>query len=266
VTPLDPARARILDAALAEFATHGFRVASTNAIAGAAGVAKGLVFHHFRSKEDLFLAVFDAVLARMIDDLYAGAEPLPADLFERLHAWALRKLRAAQRDPLGYRFIAVALTDAPEGLRARIDARLAALRAEHWPRMLAGVDASRLRKGVTLAQAIETLTYLGDGIERNVVPRLAALPDRGASQFAAIAREAWAHFVRLRDGLYEPDFTAPRKRRAAARPSPPSPPSPRILRSRDERTSSVARAGGTKRTSSTRASSGASMRTTSMRK
>ncbi len=205
-------RARILDAALAEFAAHGFRVASTNAIAAAAGVAKGLVFHHFRRKEDLFLAVFDGVLARMIDAVYTDDEALPADLFERLHAWALRKLHVAQRDPLGYQLVTLALADPPAALRARLDERMVALRAEHWPRFLAGVDASRLRRGITPAQAIETLMYLSDGIERNLLPRLAALPDRGASQLGALGREMWSHFVRLRDGLYRP--TARRRRTA----------------------------------------------------
>lgn len=198
----DPARARIFDAALIEFAAHGYRVASTNAIAAAAGVAKGLVFHHFRRKQDLFLAVFDDVLARTVDALYAESDPLPADLFERLHAWALRKLRVAQRDPIAYQFMTLAMHDPPAGLKARLAKRIETLRAEHWPRFLAGVDASRVRDDITLPSAIETLTLLADGIERSLLPRLAALPDRGASQLPQLSRRMWAHFARLRDGLY----------------------------------------------------------------
>jgi len=199
-----PPRARILDAALVEFSAHGYRVGSTNAIAVAAGVAKGLVFHHFRRKQELFLAVFDDVLARMVDALYADAESLPADLFERLHAWALRKVRVAQRDPVGYQFMTSVLHDPPAGLRARLARRVESMRAEHWSRFLAGVDASRLRDDITLASAIETLTLLADGIERSVLPRLAALPDRGVSQLPQLSRRMWAHFARLRDGLYRP--------------------------------------------------------------
>ncbi|TVQ34549.1 MAG: TetR/AcrR family transcriptional regulator [Wenzhouxiangella sp.] len=50
-------RTRLLSAAAAEFSRHGFAGASIAAIARAAGVGKSTVFHHFESKEALYLAV-----------------------------------------------------------------------------------------------------------------------------------------------------------------------------------------------------------------
>ncbi|MFI7617621.1 TetR/AcrR family transcriptional regulator [Nonomuraea terrae] len=47
------ARARIRDAALAEFAEKGFKGATMKAVADAAGVSIGLVQHHFGSKDGL---------------------------------------------------------------------------------------------------------------------------------------------------------------------------------------------------------------------
>jgi AcrR family transcriptional regulator len=55
-------RARIRDAALEQFAIHGFEGATIRGIAEAAGVSPGLVQHHFRSKEALRLACHEAVL------------------------------------------------------------------------------------------------------------------------------------------------------------------------------------------------------------
>ena len=206
-----PASVRILDAAEAEVSAHGFAAASTNAIAAAAGVAKGLAFHHFGSKDGLLVAVYDRALARTVAALDAGDAPLPADLFERLHALTIRKIRGFQDDPQGYRVL-VAAAAAPEPLRTELATRARALRAEHLPRLLAGIDPSPLRPGVTLADATETVALLGDGLERRLVPELAALPDRGASQLDAITGRAWAHFARLRDGLYRPAARSPRRR------------------------------------------------------
>ena len=199
--PADPAPQRILDAAEAEVSVVGFAAASTNAIAAAAGVAKGLAFHHFGSKDGLLLAVHDRVLDRTVAALYAPDEAVPTDLFERLHALTIRKIRAFQDDPQGYRVL-IAAGDAPESLRARLAARADRLRAEHLPRLLADLDPAPLRPGVTVADALETVSLLGDGLERRLIPELAALPDRGASRLDAITRRAWAHFARLRDGLY----------------------------------------------------------------
>jgi TetR/AcrR family transcriptional regulator len=211
------ARTRILDAALAEFVARGFEAASTNTIAREAGVAKGLVFHHFGSKADLYLAVHDHVAARV------GAQVLevprgPIDLFEWLHAIAIRKVQVLRRDPAAYQLVLMA-RDAPPPLRAELERRMAALRAETWRGVLGAIDASRLRPGVTLEQALETLTILGEGLDRRYMPRIAALPDRGFSQLEALTEEVWAHYLRLRDGLYAPAPPPPaRKPRTRKRP------------------------------------------------
>jgi TetR/AcrR family transcriptional regulator len=198
--PAADATTRILGAALAEFATHGFAAASTNTIARKARVAKGLVFHHFTSKEDLYLAVVDQVLARTTEAVFE-LDPMPTDLFERLSALTLQKLRVFQRDPLAYQFL-MAMTEAPAALQTQLEQRREAIRVVIWPRFLEGIDATRLRPGITLTQALETLMILGYGIERQYLPQLAKLPDRGLSRIADFTREVWTHFERLRDGVY----------------------------------------------------------------
>ncbi len=50
---------QILDAARAEFFTHGFTKASTVDIARRAGVSEGSVFNRFATKDDLFRAAMD---------------------------------------------------------------------------------------------------------------------------------------------------------------------------------------------------------------
>ena len=71
-----------------------------------------------------------------------------------------------------------------------------------WPRFLEGLDTSRLRPGVTIDGAIDTLTVLGLGIERRYIAMLAKLPDRGIATLEQLTDEVWTHFERLRDGLY----------------------------------------------------------------
>lgn len=52
--------ARILDAAAKLFAESGYDAVSMNAVAERAGVSKANIFHHFSSKESLYLAVVRA--------------------------------------------------------------------------------------------------------------------------------------------------------------------------------------------------------------
>jgi TetR/AcrR family transcriptional regulator len=60
-------RARILEAALSEFAAHGLAGARTEQIASAAGVNKALLYYYFESKEKLYAATLEMVSARVRD-------------------------------------------------------------------------------------------------------------------------------------------------------------------------------------------------------
>ena len=60
-------RARILDAALKEFADHGLAGARTEQIAEAAGVNKALLYYYFESKEKLYIAALEVAAATVRD-------------------------------------------------------------------------------------------------------------------------------------------------------------------------------------------------------
>lgn len=76
-------RERILEQAHRLFLEQGYAAVSMQQIADAATVNKATLYHHFRDKEDLFLAVLGAELARIE---FAIGEALAADgsLRERL--------------------------------------------------------------------------------------------------------------------------------------------------------------------------------------
>src|SRR6266568_2596676 len=76
-------RARILSAALKEFAAKGFAGARVDAIARRAAINKRMLYHYFGDKEGLFRAV----LRRKIAERQAWAENLSGDPAESLAFW-----------------------------------------------------------------------------------------------------------------------------------------------------------------------------------
>jgi len=64
----DESRAKIIAAALRLFSANGYERTSIKLIAEAAGVAQGLMYSHFASKEALLLAIFQ----QSIQDVYAS--------------------------------------------------------------------------------------------------------------------------------------------------------------------------------------------------
>lgn len=59
------ARARILDAAAEAFMRRGFGSTTIDDIADQVGATKGLIYYHFRSKFDVFLAVYEEGMRRV---------------------------------------------------------------------------------------------------------------------------------------------------------------------------------------------------------
>jgi AcrR family transcriptional regulator len=67
-------RAAIVEAAVGLFAADGFARTSMDAIAQAARVTKGAVYHHFKDKAELFEAVFLLMEERLLAKVMAGEE------------------------------------------------------------------------------------------------------------------------------------------------------------------------------------------------
>lgn len=71
----DATRGALLDAAIAEFAAHGFEGASTRSIAARAGTHQPQINYHFESKDELWRAAVDHVFSKLADAVDA---PEPA--------------------------------------------------------------------------------------------------------------------------------------------------------------------------------------------
>lgn len=90
-------RARILRAARPLFTTHGYAAASMQQIADVAGVNKATLYHHFRDKEDLFVAIMADEFARAGAGI-AAALVAGGSLREQLRRVALHVFASRQSD------------------------------------------------------------------------------------------------------------------------------------------------------------------------
>ena len=108
------ARTRVLDAALDLIATHGVSGTSLQMIADAVGITKAAVYHQFRTKDHIVLAVTERELTRLAPALEEaeahGHEQQARDaLLVRMIDMAVRDrrlVRTLQFDPVVVRLLA----------------------------------------------------------------------------------------------------------------------------------------------------------------
>jgi TetR/AcrR family fatty acid metabolism transcriptional regulator len=113
-------RRRILDAAVHAFARKGFHACRVSEIAEEAGVAYGLVYHYFGSKEEVLQTIFrdtwTQMLARVREVQEEGG---PAR--EQVRKVTALLLRTWHRDPDLVRVLVHEVTRSPEQLQQQID-------------------------------------------------------------------------------------------------------------------------------------------------
>ncbi len=90
----DARKNRILEAALVEFADKGYKKASTNTIVREAKVSKGLLFHYFISKKELYIHIYNYALASITNELYEGVNFADRDVLNRLYASTVQKIES----------------------------------------------------------------------------------------------------------------------------------------------------------------------------
>jgi AcrR family transcriptional regulator len=158
-------RARILRAAREAFAAGGYRRASNQAIAAAAGVTPNALYHYFASKADLFAAAHEASLAVLLE-AYRAAVAGASEPVEQLCALVEANATLNRAHPGLAEFLAIAPLEArrhPE-LAARLGAR-----GDEISRLLrelfaAGVGSGRLDPALDIEAAVAFLTAASFGL------------------------------------------------------------------------------------------------------
>ncbi|RFD26747.1 TetR family transcriptional regulator [Mycobacterium uberis] len=102
--PRDERRGQLLTVASDVFVDHGYHAAGMDEIADRAGVSKPVLYQHFSSKLELYLAV----LERHVDNLVSGVQQAlrtTTDNRQRLHAAVQAFFDFIEHDGQGYRLI-----------------------------------------------------------------------------------------------------------------------------------------------------------------
>ncbi|MEL7262863.1 MAG: TetR family transcriptional regulator, partial [Pseudomonadota bacterium] len=90
-------RRRILDAALDVFAVHGYRGATLDQIADAAGLSKPNILYYFAGKEEIHVTLLNQLMETWLDPL-VEMDP-SGDPLEEILAYVQRKLDMARDLP-----------------------------------------------------------------------------------------------------------------------------------------------------------------------
>ncbi len=96
---------RIINSAIEEFSLYPFEKASTNNIVKNAGISKGLLFHYFNSKQDLYEKLIGFVINKLYNEISSKISWEEQDLLERIKKLVIAKMKISEKYPNMFDFI-----------------------------------------------------------------------------------------------------------------------------------------------------------------
>lgn len=160
---------RILNAAINEFAEKGYENASTNEIVKEAGISKGLLFHYFKNKKQLFLFLYDYCIDVSMTEFYKKIDLKERDFFVRLRQIHLIKAELLNKYPKMLKFIESANMEKSIDIENDLNAINKEELESASKRVFDGIDLSKFRDGIDIEKAINVVIWSFQGFNAKVL-------------------------------------------------------------------------------------------------
>lgn len=116
-------RRRIMDSALAEFARQGYGASSVNSICADQGISKGIIYHYFRSKDDLYLACVQECFQLLTQHLRSCLADSQGSIEEQLEKYFVIRMDFFRENPVYQPIFCEASISPPDHLKDKIQDR-----------------------------------------------------------------------------------------------------------------------------------------------
>ena len=163
-------RNRIINSALEEFSKNSFEKASTNNIVKKAGISKGLLFHYFNNKRELYKKLEEYVIWLLCNTIKKEVNWSGSDLIERLKEITFIKTKLLNQYPYLYDFsLALIKNGSIEALKKRYEQTFTELMTKAYQE---NIDYSLFKENVDIEKAVNiiqwTLEKIGEGSVENL--------------------------------------------------------------------------------------------------
>ncbi|MEH7248382.1 TetR/AcrR family transcriptional regulator [Neobacillus niacini] len=152
-------RDRIINAAIKEFAQKGYDSASTNEIVKEASISKGLLFHYFKNKKQLFFFLFDYCYNVVADEFYKKVDLTERDFFKRIRQAVQIKTELQAQYPDILTFIQEAVMQDSAEIKVELDKKIQELNAVNIGAVYEGIDLSKFRDDVDVQKILKIIAW-----------------------------------------------------------------------------------------------------------
>jgi len=160
---------RILVAALQEFGTKGYSLSSTNTIALKADVSKGTVFKKFKSKAELFYAVYSIELDKFLSEYQTFQKVVSKNVFEQIIDIIIWKGNYTRDHPEAANVLLEGIANPPKEIKDKLLQSLVLLRELSISSLFSQINRDNLRDDISKETFERTLNLAIAGLQATYI-------------------------------------------------------------------------------------------------
>lgn len=157
-------RRRIMDSALSEFSQRGYGASSVNTICAAQSISKGIIYHYFETKDDLYLACVEECFQRLTEHLRTCLVTQQEAAEEQLGKYFSVRMDFFRAHPVYQPIFCEAIISPPIHLKSEIQAARRVFDALNVEILESILQPLALRTPFTMAEVVETFRQYQDFI------------------------------------------------------------------------------------------------------
>ncbi len=155
---------KILKSSLEEFSEHGYEKASTDRICERAGVSKGLIFHHFGSKDNLYMITMNNCINDILQE-FDGLDTTDMDFMSIIKKTMKFKYEFFKKNPMHYKMMVTGFYNTPKKLRGELEKKYGELKQTGMGIVVDMLRNMPIKKNVSAADAASMISAITNIIE-----------------------------------------------------------------------------------------------------
>ena len=189
----------VIDAALAAFGKMGYKKASINDIATAAGISKGLVFHYFGNKKSLYLYLIEFTGDFVMNEMNMRFDKSVSDFFDRIRLATQIKMSLLRKYSAILAFLGSVYYETDKEVAGDIKGILAKSEEIRSGLAFDGMDASKFKEGVDPQLVVSILVKFSEGY-------VSSAPNAAELDFDVLLEEFEACLELMKSNFYKEEF------------------------------------------------------------
>lgn len=188
----------IVNAAAALFAKYGYKKTTVDEIVAEAGISKGLFYHYYQNKKQVYLYIYDTYTAALSESVGKEVDTSNTDFFDRLKQISRLRIAFINQFPDLWNFLYSAYYEQHPDVAFEIKDKNKELLQKSYAGVAVNIDWSKLKEGVSPNTAIAAVTWLAEGFVREVNSHGLVFDEKIYSEFDK-------YIELLRTGIYNPE-------------------------------------------------------------